>query len=609
MLHLLCNSAFEALLLIRRLPDAAATKEGINFGADFVRLFWRPLLAGSSYRTWHHRVIFAHLRPNLPGTLGAQRGPATCRKQISISLLCSLLYLMSRPSALRDTLRLPSTQTLEVVTVLASGDCFYDCIEKLLTLQFSKCGASFFASMPPLLRSCNSTTNGEADCGPSEIQIPSSQSMRNYVADQLTTEQLDLYQMYSTAGLHEYNFATGQTLEDLRLFAKKSGRTNGPGKCFWADEFALRKISDGLHLTLLIIDDQATRGASVGGAGMGRKRRRNDDNDEQAASSTDNRFVFIGTYPRAVILHRSRRQHYNAVVIDGNAITELEQLPLAVRSLWRVKGNAEENEAGSAKPPSKSDEGKQMNDNEKVKDCVLEEGGNEMLTHHQDLDQNVKQLHAVGRKNDSSTAQSTRSSPTQQTTLGNFYCGCAGFSSSSWVGNFYPKSLVGHNSDRQLDHYQQHFRTVEINSTFYGIPSESTVSKWAKVFANSFKVVVKAPKALTHEQSQLDCSVLSTFLARMKPLNDTLAVILIQCPRTLDVNVSSLQQIKHVLDEEEAMWYNGGIAFEFRNEATYFDEGVRRFLKQNSFALVMHPNSVGDQPSAQVLAEEETATC
>ena len=45
--------------------------------------------------------------------------------------------------------------------------------------------------------------------------------------------------------------------------------------------------------------------------------------------------------------------------------------------------------------------------------------------------------------------------------------------------------------------------------------------------------------------------------------------------------------------EREASWYKGNIAFEFRNEATYYDEEVRKMLNQNNFALVLHPNSVG----------------
>ena len=45
--------------------------------------------------------------------------------------------------------------------------------------------------------------------------------------------------------------------------------------------------------------------------------------------------------------------------------------------------------------------------------------------------------------------------------------------------------------------------------------------------------------------------------------------------------------------EEHASWFRGSVAFEFRNEATYFDDEVRNALRRHSFPLVMHPNSLG----------------
>lgn len=506
---------------------------------------------------------------------------------------------MLRTSALRETLKLHPAHDLDVISVPASGDCFYDCIRELLLRHCKKYGP-----MPPLIllwTTANDNAEPEASrASRGGTEIPSSRSMRNYVAERLTSEQLDLYKMYAVAGLDEYHFSARlTTLEQLQEFAKRSGRTNGPGNCFWADEFALRKLSEGLALTLLIIDDQAARGS--GRSSSGRKRRRNDHDgtsydDGSSPKNIDNRFVFIGSHPRAVILHRNRRQHYNAVVVDGRPVVELEQLPLSVKSLWPLAGRSEPNEA-EPEPSSKNGYGFHNRTSEKDKsgECVLEKGEKGIHSgNRNDSDRNSMISNGQEEEQSASSLRSPTPSPVAPPPLamGKFYCGCAGFSSSSWVGNFYPKSLVGNHSNRQLDHYQQHFRTVEINSTFYGIPTESTVTKWKKLFAKSFKVVMKAPRGLTHEQSELDCSVLTSFLSRMQPLNESLACILIQCPRTLAVAVPQLQQLKIMLDEESC-WYKGRIAFEFRNQATYFDEEVRRCLKRSGFALVMHPNSVG----------------
>jgi len=45
--------------------------------------------------------------------------------------------------------------------------------------------------------------------------------------------------------------------------------------------------------------------------------------------------------------------------------------------------------------------------------------------------------------------------------------------------------------------------------------------------------------------------------------------------------------------DDEAQWYSGRIAFEFRNEGTFYDDEIREALRQSNFALVLHPNSIG----------------
>jgi uncharacterized protein YecE (DUF72 family) len=360
--------------------------------------------------------------------------------------------------------------------------------------------------------------------------------MRDYVADQLTAEQFDLYQMYAAAGVDEYSYMSmkdaPRSLQELREFARRSGKQYGPGKCLWADEFALRTVSDGLHLTILIVDDQAKR---VGGSTAKRKRSDGCDNGQ-----TDGRFVSIGKYRHAVILHRSRREHYNGVVVDGVGTVDLRHSPLS--SLWRIF--------------------------------------NEGRTETTDEATVLNRATAIGEEK--STAKKS---------VGKFYCGCAGFSNSNWVGNFYPKMIVGHNSDRQLTHYQEHFSTVEVNSTFYGVPSESTVIKWKGLFSKAFKLVVKAPRGVTHEHEKLNSSTLVYFLTRMEPLRDVLTCILIQCPRTLTVDISQLEQLKTDL-EEGASWYSGHLAFEFRNYISFCDAGVKRFLADNKWTFVVHPDSL-----------------
>jgi uncharacterized protein YecE (DUF72 family) len=460
----------------------------------------------------------------------------------ALVLVISCFYCpMSRSSSLRQTLQLSSDHSIEVLSIEPSGDCFYDSIHALLC---KTADIQHFSGTPLFM-----FNNGDDDAS----LIPSPQTMRRYVSQQLTSEQFELYQMFAAAGVDEYSFMMAKgcpkDLPELQAFANRSGKEYGPGKCLWADEFALRTVSDGLHLTLLIVDDQAERS----GRGSA-KRKRSDSNDP---SQADSRFISIGNYGNAVILHRSRREHFNGVLIDGCGSFDLKSSPVSY--LWPATSvllqNKNVNERKSEKPS-------------------INDGSNSCseakITDDRDKQEKVDLTHP---------------------TPGKFFVGCAGFSNSNWVGNFYPKNIVGHNSERQLSHYQSHFSSVELNATFYGVPSESTVLKWKNLCAKSFRLVAKAPKGVTHELDILNGSTLTYFLNRMKPLKDVLVCVLIQCPRTLIVDVSQLEQLHSEL-EEKVDWYCGHLAFEFRNQTTFHDAGVRKFLNEKKWTFVVHPDSL-----------------
>jgi uncharacterized protein YecE (DUF72 family) len=547
---------------------------------------------------------------------------------------------MSRPSALRETLTLSSPDddeyhSLDVISVPPTGDCFYDCIHELLSRSHRSRTEDDDADCDGrdvVIKCHDDVARSSPSSNPNDDAImPTSRRLREYVASRLTNEQLDMYRIYADAGFDEYDFAIGMTsLANLKEYATRSGGGGhgeddaGPGNCMWADEFALRTVSDWLRLTLLIVDDQATRGRGRGRGGTGgsakndRKRTRDDAGHENPSSyssslpSGDGRFVRIGNHERAVILHRSRRQHYNAVVVDGRHVLDgIESLPSRVRSLWGWSAIVEARlDEGYVKRPDSYIDESYGGSREGFVALINDQPASSVATPiprpgcaqdgcNVDLDleaaRPINNIHVDGSITTGDEAKSLIVRPMSSSfngTLGNFYCGCAGFSSASWVGNFYPKYIVGRDADRQLEHYQGHFRTVEINSTFYGIPSDSTVGRWRGAFAGSFRVTMKAPRGLTHDRPFLDISVLSTFLTHMECLGDCLACILIQCPRTLEVTKSQLVQMRAMMDGE-AGWYRGRIAFEFRNESTYYDEEVRDFLRLNNYTLVVHPNSLG----------------
>ena len=108
------------------------------------------------------------------------------------------------------------------------------------------------------------------------------------------------------------------------------------------------------------------------------------------------------------------------------------------------------------------------------------------------------------------------------------YIGCSGWSYTSWQGHFYPSNLE--NRD-WLRYYSQVLNYVEIDSTFYNIPSETMVRNWGKRTPENFKFTAKFPKVITHDKRFKNVEKeLSLFYERMEPLKDKLLALLIQLP-------------------------------------------------------------------------------
>ena len=70
--------------------------------------------------------------------------------------------------------------------------------------------------------------------------------------------------------------------------------------------------------------------------------------------------------------------------------------------------------------------------------------------------------------------------------------GCSSFSSEDWVGPFYPQ---GTKPAEYLHLYAEHFDTVEIDSTYYGIPRHSMVDGWRAKTPDGFLISAKFPRS------------------------------------------------------------------------------------------------------------------
>ena len=82
-----------------------------------------------------------------------------------------------------------------------------------------------------------------------------------------------------------------------------------------------------------------------------------------------------------------------------------------------------------------------------------------------------------------------------------YYLGCSGWSYNEWKGTFYPDGL---DNRYWLSYYSQIFDFVEIDSTFYRMPSKFMVNNWSKRTPDNFRFAMEFPKVITHDKRLKD---------------------------------------------------------------------------------------------------------
>jgi uncharacterized protein YecE (DUF72 family) len=119
-----------------------------------------------------------------------------------------------------------------------------------------------------------------------------------------------------------------------------------------------------------------------------------------------------------------------------------------------------------------------------------------------------------------------------------FFIGTMGFSYSDWAGSFYPPGV---RSGDFLAYYAKIFNSVEIDSTFYGIPKPGSVARWNEQSPDNFKICVKVPRSITHDAGLVDVDrEMTRFLKSIAPLEEKLGVVLIQFPPSFDTSKGNL---------------------------------------------------------------------
>jgi uncharacterized protein YecE (DUF72 family) len=108
------------------------------------------------------------------------------------------------------------------------------------------------------------------------------------------------------------------------------------------------------------------------------------------------------------------------------------------------------------------------------------------------------------------------------------HVGCAMWTYAPWQGRYLPHPL---SPRERLSAYATWCNAVEGNTTFYAIPALDTVKSWAEQTAPDFRLVLKLPKAITHERRLADADEpLRAFLTAIEPLGPRAHALWIQLP-------------------------------------------------------------------------------
>ena len=183
------------------------------------------------------------------------------------------------------------------------------------------------------------------------------------------------------------------------------------------------------------------------------------------------------------------------------------------------------------------------------------------------------------------------------------YIGTSGWVYPHWDGIFYPKDLPYKD---KLKYFSKHFKTTEINYSFYHLPRPESYQKWYQETPGDFLFAVKASRFITHtclagrqvKRLKEVKGAWRAFLENALRLKEKLGPILFQFPpsfRAATENIKRLEDFLKLITKTKLRY-----AFEFRHES-WCDKKIYNLLKKYNVAWV-----IADSPSYPK-AEEVTA--
>jgi uncharacterized protein YecE (DUF72 family) len=157
--------------------------------------------------------------------------------------------------------------------------------------------------------------------------------------------------------------------------------------------------------------------------------------------------------------------------------------------------------------------------------------------------------------------------------------GTSGYHYRHWKGNFYPADI---STSAMLPYYLHYFDTLELNNTFYRLPTLAALKAWHDAVPQNFIFAVKGSRFLTHNKKLKDPqNALENLLPRVETLGEKLGPILFQLPPKWRINLERLQEFLAALPRKHRY------AFEFR-ETSWMVDPVLELLRKYRAAYCIY---------------------
>lgn len=157
--------------------------------------------------------------------------------------------------------------------------------------------------------------------------------------------------------------------------------------------------------------------------------------------------------------------------------------------------------------------------------------------------------------------------------------GTSGYHYKHWVGTFYPPKTQ---PSKMLEYYIRHFDTLELNNSFYRLPTIEAFESWSNATPKDFVFAVKASRYITHNKKLKDPeNALENLLPRAEHLGRKLGPVLFQLPPHWKVNLNRLEALLEILPREHRY------SFEFR-ELSWMTPEVNRMLERFNAAFCIY---------------------